>query len=167
MEKIALLAGSFDPITKGHEALVRRALPMFDHIVVAIGENTQKQCLFTLAQRMEWISRTFSDTTDVKVASYKGLTTDFCHQQGIQYLLRGIRGNADFLYEENIAHINRTIAPDIENIFLLSDVNEDIISSTMIRELLTFGHDISEFVPKAICNDVVAANKKRNPTASK
>lgn len=150
MERIALFAGSFDPVTIGHEALILRAVPLFDKIVVALGENTQKHCRFTLQQRMDWLRATFDHCPSVEVASYDGLTTDFCHARRIKYMLRGLRSSADFVYEENIARINNAVAPDIETIFLLSDKEHDTVSSTMVRELLAFGKDVTVWLPAAI-----------------
>ncbi len=153
MERIALFAGSFDPITTGHEALVRRALPLFDRIVVAIGENNQKQTRFSLQQRKEWIARTFADCARVMVDSYCGLTADYCRRHGIHYLLRGLRGSGDFAYEETIARTNHLIAPDIETLFLLSETQYNSISSSMVRELSAFGHDVTNYLPAAIRDD--------------
>lgn len=170
MERIALFAGSFDPLTTGHEAIVRRALPLFDHIVVAIGTNTQKHCMFPLPQRLEWLRRTFADAPCVTAASYDGLTTDFCHAHGIHYLLRGLRGQADFLYEENITRINRSVAPDIETLFLLCDDAYGAVSSTMLRELLSFGHSVAAYVPVAIRADFATlspSSQKPSPSNQK
>ncbi len=159
MERTALFAGSFDPITAGHEALVRRALPLFDRIVVAIGENTQKQSRYTLSQRKEWISRTFADCPTVAVDSYSGLTADYCRCHGIGYLLRGLRGGSDFAYEETIALTNRLVAPDIETLFLLSETQYNAISSSMVRELLIFGHDVADYLPAAIREDFATLHR--------
>lgn len=159
MEKTVLYAGSFDPVTTGHEALVRRALSLFDHVVVALGDNRQKACRFPLAQREAWLRRTFCDEPRVEVAVYHGLTTDYCRRRGITVLLRGLRGDADFQYEETIANVNRAVAPDIETLFLLSDAGHAMVSSSMLRELLSFGHDISAFLPVAIRDDFPAPGK--------
>ncbi len=156
MERIALFAGSFDPITAGHEALVRRALPLFDRIVVAIGENSQKQTRFTLQQRKDWIARTFADCPRVTVDSYHGLTADYCREHSIGFLLRGLRDSHDFAYEETIARTNNLIAPDIETIFLLGETQYNAISSSMVRELLAFGHDVASYLPAAIRADFIA-----------
>lgn len=152
-KKTALFAGSFDPVTTGHEVMVRRAARLFDEVVVAIGENTQKRALFPLERRLDWLRRTFEDVPNVRADHYSGLTTDYCRQHGIGFLLRGLRSTTDFLYEENIARINRAITPEIESVFLLSDPASCTISSSMLRELLQFGHRIDEFVPKAIRGD--------------
>src|SRR5580704_15543465 len=104
MKKIAVFPGSFDPITVGHEDIVRRALPLFDEIIIAIGINSQKAALFTLQQRMNWIKTVFKDEQKVKVDSYEGLTVNFCEKKKANYLLRGIRSAGDFEYEKTIAH---------------------------------------------------------------
>lgn len=153
MERTALFAGSFDPVTVGHEALILRAIPLFDKIVVGLGENTQKHCRYSLQQRMEWLRTTFAACPSVEVASYYGLTTDFCRRRGIKYLLRGLRSSADFVYEENIARINGAVAPDIETVFLLSDARHGVVSSTMIRELAAFKKDVTPWLPEAIRDD--------------
>ena len=153
MTKTALFAGSFDPITTGHEVIVRRAARLFDEVVVGIGENTRKQALFPLQRRLDWLRRTFADQPNVRIDHYEGLTTDYCRQHGIGFLLRGLRSTTDFLYEENIARINRAITPEVESVFLISDPASCTISSSMLRELLQFGHSIEEFVPQAIRED--------------
>lgn len=153
MERIALFAGSFDPVTLGHETLIRRALPLFDKIVVGLGENTQKRCQYTLQQRMEWLRATFAAYPAVEVASYEGLTTDYCRQRGIRYMLRGLRSSADFAYEENVARVNGAVAPDIETVFLLGDPIHSVVSSTMIRELAAFGKDVTPWLPETIRDD--------------
>ena len=150
MPKIALFPGTFDPITRGHEALIRKALPLFDKIIVVIGDNTQKHTMFPLEKRIMWVRQTFAGTPQIEVDCHHGLTTDYCHEKGAQYLIRGVRNGIDFNYESEIARINKTIAPDVESIFLLPDAGTEVVSSTMVRELLTFGKDITPYIPTAI-----------------
>ena len=153
MNRTALYPGSFDPITTGHVHIVERALPLFDHIVVAIGSNTQKKCRFPLEQRLRWIEAAFSQYKNVEVATYEGLTTDFCHEHHIGYLLRGVRSTTDYAYEEQLGAINRLIAPNVETVILMAAPEYTAISSTMVRELLAFGHDVRAYLPPAIRNE--------------
>lgn len=146
MERIAIFPGSFDPLTIGHIALIRRALPLFDKIILAVGINTGKQSFQPLEERMKNISRAIADMPQVEVASYSCLTTDFCRQRGAKFILRGVRDNADFEYERKIADINRLIAPDIETVILLADPQNATVSSTMVRELASFGKDVTEWL---------------------
>ena len=150
--KIAVFAGSFDPITKGHEDLVRRACGLFDRIVVAIGTNSDKRCMFDVEQRLKWIRQTFADLPEVGTACYSGLTTDFCKEVGAQYMLRGIRNANDLAYEQQIADINRRVAPEIETVMLLTRPELADVSSSAVRELLRYGKSVAELVPT--CLDV-------------
>lgn len=147
---IAIFPGSFDPITKGHESVVLRALPLFDEIIVAIGENTSKKEFFPLKQRLEWISKTFENSPKVKVESFSSLLVDFCKERKAKYILRGLRNSVDYLYERNIALINQELYPDIETIFMLTKPEDTAISSSFVREILIFGGDVKKFVPSAI-----------------
>lgn len=150
MKSIAIFPGSFDPITKGHESVVLRALPLFDEIIIAIGENTAKKGYFSLEQRLEWISKTFENNTKVKVESFSSLLVDFCKEKGAKYVVRGLRNSIDFQYERNIALINQELYPEIETIFILTKPEDTAISSSFVREILSFGGDVTKFVPSAV-----------------
>jgi pantetheine-phosphate adenylyltransferase len=117
--KIAVFPGSFDPITIGHVDIVKRSIPLFDKIIVAIGVNTQKKYLFSLEKRTEWIKEVFKDNPTIEVSSYNGLTINYCKEIGAQYLLRGIRSASDFEYEKTIAHLNHTMESEIETILII------------------------------------------------
>jgi pantetheine-phosphate adenylyltransferase len=147
MSRIAVFPGSFDPITRGHESIIRKALTMFDRVVVAIGLNTTKQYYFPLALREEWIRQVFTGEERVQTAVYEGLTVDFCRRQGADLIIRGLRTSADFEFERGIAQINRQLAPDIETIFLLANPEYDALNSSIVREIHRSGGDISKFVP--------------------
>lgn len=149
-KKIALFPGSFDPITKGHKSIVERALPMFDKIVVAVGTNTAKNSVFPLEKRIEWIKKTFAQYDNVEVVTFNSLTVDFCREIGAKYILRGLRNSTDFQYERNIARINQELDSEIETIFLMTKPDDAAISSSLVREILSFGRDVSQFIPEEI-----------------
>lgn len=154
MKKIAVFPGSFDPITTGHVDIVKRALPLFDKIIIAIGVNSQKQSLYSLEQRKEWIKRVFKDQKKVSVDSYQGLTADFCDQKKSNYILRGIRSAADFEYEKTIAHLNNAMYPHIETLLILSTPELSSVSSTIVREIIRGKGKFDKFVPKEIAKDL-------------
>ncbi len=150
MEKVAVFPGSFDPFTVGHEALVERALQIFDRIVVAVGKNISKKTLFTLEQRVEMISEVFDHEPRVEVTSYEGLTVEFCKNVGAKFLLRGLRTAADFEYERAIGQVNRAMKPEIESVFLLTAPEHSPINSTIVRDVLENKGDASIFLPKKL-----------------
>lgn len=152
--KKAVFSGSFDPITKGHENIILRALPLFDEIIVAIGVNIMKKSSFSLEQRLKWIESVFADYPKVKVAHYEGLTVDFCKENGANYIIRGLRGSMDLEYETTIAEANKKISTDIETIFFMTEPSLRCVSSTVVRDLLKHNYPIDEFVPAQISEDV-------------
>jgi pantetheine-phosphate adenylyltransferase len=147
---IAIFPGSFDPITVGHEDIVLRALPLFERVIVAIGINSQKQSLFTLEQRLDWIKKVFQNEPKVEVTAYEGLTINFCEKVNAQYIIRGIRSASDFDYEKTIAHLNNAMVPDIETILILSKPEYSSISSTIVREIIRGQGKVGKFIPKSI-----------------
>ncbi|MDR1006492.1 MAG: pantetheine-phosphate adenylyltransferase [Bacteroidales bacterium] len=156
MDRIALFPGSFDPITKGHESVVQRALPLFDKIVVAIGTNITKDCFFSLEQRLQWVEKTFeSNKSKIEITSFDTLTIEYCRLIGAKYILRGLRNQIDFQYESNIARINQELHPEVETVFLLTKPEDAVISSSFVKEILNFGGDASRFVPTAIAADII------------
>lgn len=151
--KIAVFPGSFDPITKGHESIVKRAAPLFDKIIVAIGVNSSKKGMFDLPTREKWIKQAFADVPNVEVVTYSGLTVDFCIEQNANYILRGLRSNADFEYEFTIAQMNKLLKNNVETFFLLTEPEYSAISSTIVKDIYRNNGDVSQFVPDAISLD--------------
>lgn len=137
----ALFPGSFDPFTTGHEAVLRRVLPLFDRIVVAVGVNSEKHCMFSPEERVRRIKEILADCPTVEVTSYTGMTIDLCHRVGAQCIIRGIRTSADFEYEQTVASVNRLQDPAIETLLVMADAEHRDISSTLERERLTHAAD--------------------------
>lgn len=150
MKRIAVFPGTFDPITKGHESVIRRALPLFDEIIIAIGINPEKQSLFSLEKRMGWIKQIFKNEDKIKVDSYTGLTVDYCKIKNAKYILRGLRGNTDFEFERSIAMMNKEMVPEIETIFMLAMPEYIAFNSSIVRNIYQNGGDTKPFVPKGI-----------------
>ncbi len=145
--KIALFPGSFDPFTKGHHDIVKRGVQLFDRVVIGIGRNTSKQTNQTVEERCENIAALFADESRVSVRIYDTLTVDFAKEIGAQFILRGVRNATDFEYEQQIAYVNKRLT-GVETVLLFSDAELATISSSLVRELQTFGKDVSEFLPQ-------------------
>ncbi|WP_298526142.1 pantetheine-phosphate adenylyltransferase [uncultured Porphyromonas sp.] len=147
MKRIALYAGSFDPFTRGHADIVARGLDLFDEVIVAIGTNESKRNLFTAEERLQQISRYYADEPRVRVMTYTGLTVSLAQELQVQALLRGVRSSTDMEYERTLADLNRHIA-DMETVLLPASQQLTHISSTVVRELLHYGGDVSAFLPE-------------------
>lgn len=147
METIAMYAGSFDPFTRGHADIVMRGLALFDKVIIAIGINEGKRCLFSSAERELQISRFYQNNPRIEVHTYDGLTVSFAQQLGVQFLLRGVRSSTDMEYERTLADLNKHIAA-METILLPASQQLTHISSTVVRELLHFGGDVTDFLPE-------------------
>jgi len=154
MSVAAMYPGTFDPITLGHEDLVRRASDLFDRVVVAIAANPGKEPMFTLDERVELAQSSLKDLENVEVCGYDGLTVDFARDNGLRVILRGLRAVSDFEYEFQLANMNRHLAVDVETAFLTPNENYNFISSSLVREICSMGGDISEFV-SATVNDAL------------
>lgn len=146
--KIGVFAGSFDPITRGHEDIVMKAMPLFDEIFIAIGVNIDKKYKFPLEDRIRWIENTFAGFPKVKVVSYEGLTVDLCKRLNAGFIIRGLRNTTDFEYESIVAEANKKLNPEVETVFFLSDPTLRCISSTVVRDLVKNGVDLKGFVPE-------------------
>lgn len=144
--KKAVFPGSFDPITIGHVDIIQRALPMFDKIIIAIGKNAEKKYMFSLEQRIEFIEQVFENHPKIEVQTYSGLTVDFCKQNEVNFILRGLRNPADFEFEKAIAQTNRKLE-NIETVFLLTSAETSFISSSIVRDILRNGGDANKFIP--------------------
>jgi len=150
MERIAVFPGSFDPLTRGHESIVRRALPLFDKIIIAIGENAEKKGFYTVDQRVKGISAVFTDSPAVSVTRYTGLTVNFCKSVNASFILRGLRTAADFEFERGIGQINKQIFPELETVFLLSLPEYTALNSSIVRDIIRHGGDPRPFIPEAL-----------------
>ena len=150
--RVAVFPGSFDPITLGHYDIVERAAPLFDKIIIAIGQNSQKKYMFSLDERMEFIKKTFEKFPNVEVDHFEGLTIDYCHSKNVNFILRGLRNPADFEFEKAIAQTNRELTQQnkIETIFLLTSASKSFISSSIVREIITFGGNYELLVPDTV-----------------
>lgn len=142
-----LFVGSFDPFTIGHDSIVRRALPLFDHIIIGVGVNERKKYMLSAEERVKRIKRLYADEPKIEVRAYSDLTIDFARREQATYIIKGVRSVKDFEYEREQADVNRLLS-GVETIFLYAEPQLSSISSTMVRELQHFGRDISEFLPK-------------------
>lgn len=147
MKKTGLFPGSFDPFTKGHEALVKKSLTLFDEVVIGIGINSRKATLFDLDKRLNHIATLFADYPNVRVTSFEKLTVDYCKDIDAGFIIRGLRDVKDFEYEKSIAHMNFTIS-GIETVFLLTDQQYAAVNSSIIREIHLNNGPIGHFVTK-------------------
>ncbi len=147
--KKAVFPGSFDPLTLGHEDIIKRAIPLFHEIVIAIGVNSEKKYMFSLADRKRFIEETFKNEPKVSVITYEGLTIDLCSKIKANYILRGLRNPADFEFEKAIAHTNRKLSK-IETVFLLTAAKTSYISSSIVRDVIRNGGEYEKLVPEAV-----------------
>jgi len=146
MSRNGIFVGSFDPFTVGHDAIVRRALPLFDKIIIGVGFNERKKYMYSPAVRLDLISRIYKDEPKIEVKAYSDLTVDFARREDAAFIIKGVRSITDFEYEREQADINRKIG-GIETILFYSEPQYESVSSSMVRELKHFGKDVSEFLP--------------------
>ena len=143
----AVCPGSFDPVTLGHLDVVRRAASLFDEVVVAVGVNQSKSRLFSAEERLEMLERACAGLERVRVASFTGLLTDFCTANGVHAIVKGLRAGTDFDYELPMAHMNATLAPGVETVYLPTSAGWSFVSSSLVKEVAGYGGDVSRFVP--------------------
>jgi pantetheine-phosphate adenylyltransferase len=150
MQRICVFPGTFDPITLGHVDVIKRSVSLFDKLIIAIGVNSQKAPMFSIEQRIAWIEDIFKDYPQITAASYEGLTINYCKEVGAQYMIRGIRYISDFEYEKAIADMNRMLTPEIETLFLTCAPEYSTISSTIVRDVIRNGGDVSKIIPEQV-----------------
>lgn len=150
MPNIAIFPGSFDPITRGHENIIVRALPLFDKIIIAVGQNAEKKSYFSIEQRIDFLRQVFVNYPTIVIDQYNGLTVEYCREKGAKYILRGLRTSADFEFERTIGQVNKKLYPDIETVFLLTMPEFTAINSSVVREILKYGGDASQFIPEGL-----------------
>ena len=153
MGNIAVFPGSFDPFTIGHESIVKRGLPLFDKIYIAVGYNLTKKGYFSLEKRKRWIKKIFEDEPKISVDHFSGLTVDFCKLVNAKFILRGLRTSADFEYERAIGQLNKSLDAGIETIFMLTKPEHTFINSTLVRDLIINSGNAGKFLPEKIRNE--------------
>jgi pantetheine-phosphate adenylyltransferase len=152
--RIALFPGTFDPITFGHIDIIERSLPLFDKLVIGIGLNSNKQPMFSAEQRVQWLDDIFKNESRIESVIYEGLTVDCCKKINANYILRGIRYVSDFEYEKAIADMNRSLDHEIETVFLTCLPKYTSVASTLVRDVLRYGGDVSQFVPETVLKTI-------------
>ena len=161
-KRVAIYPGTFDPMTRGHEDLVRRAVSLFDHVIVGIAASRAKRPFFTMEERVEMARDVLAPYPNAEVCSFDGLLADFLHARGAKVILRGLRAASDFEYEFQMAGMNRNLYPELETLFLTPSEQYMFISATMVREFAIFGGDVSKFVRPAIRERLVKKVAERN-----
>src|ERR1700754_658228 len=165
--RIALFPGTFDPITIGHQDIINRSLPLFDKLVIGIGRNVNKEPMFSVEQRIEWIREIYKDNPKVEAVVYEGLTVRCCQQVGARFILRGIRYVNDFEYEKAIADMNRSLDTNIETIFLTCLPQYTSVASTLVRDVLKNGGDVMQFLPDVVAKSLTKSLKKSKTPAKR
>jgi pantetheine-phosphate adenylyltransferase len=153
IEKIALFPGSFDPFTVGHESVVRRALNLFDKIIIGIGDNNTKSSFISISKRISVIEKLFANDPKIQILTYSGLTVDFCKKNNCNFILRGLRTSADFEFERAIGQTNMLLDNEIETVFLLTLPEHSFISSSIVRDIFKNNGNLNGFLPEGICRE--------------
>ncbi|HWJ91933.1 MAG TPA: pantetheine-phosphate adenylyltransferase [Flavisolibacter sp.] len=157
--RIALFPGTFDPVTFGHIDIIERSLPLFDRLFIGIGVNANKLPMFSAEQRVEWLDEIFKNEPKIRSVIYEGLTVECCKRVKANYILRGIRYVNDFEYEKAIADMNRSLDENIETVFLTCLPKFTSVASTLVRDVIRNGGDVSQFVPKPVLKTIRQNNK--------
>ena len=158
MQRIALFPGTFDPVTFGHLDIIERASPLFDKLFIGIGVNVNKAPMFSAEQRVAWLEELFAKDAKIEVVMYEGLTVECCKKIGANYILRGIRYVNDFEYEKAIADMNRSLDGGIETVFLTCLPKFTSVASTLVRDVIRNGGDVSQFVPDVVLKTIKKAS---------
>jgi pantetheine-phosphate adenylyltransferase len=161
----AVYPGTFDPLTRGHEDLVRRASTLFDTVVLAIADSKAKRPFFTLEERIAMAKEALADVKNLQIVGFSGLLTDFVRKQGARVVLRGLRAVSDFEYEFQLAGMNRNLYPEMETVFLTPSEQHMFISATLVREIATLGGDVSEFVHPKVAKRLKEKSGKQEKAA--
>jgi pantetheine-phosphate adenylyltransferase len=150
MSRVAVYPGTFDPITNGHVDILQRSLALFDRVIVALATNVRKQPLFSVEERQGFLAEAIGHDARVEYDAFDGLLMDYCRVRGAQFVVRGLRASADFEYEFQFAHMNRRLAPEVDSVFFMTDERHHYVSSSLIKEVASFGGDIAGLVPPAV-----------------
>jgi pantetheine-phosphate adenylyltransferase len=156
LHKLAVYAGSFDPVTLGHTDLIERAAAMFSDVIVAIGVHPSRNPLFSIKERMRLVSAVSTHLSNVQVESFDGLLIEYCRKRGARFIVRGLRAVTDFEYELQIAHANADLCPEIDTMFLPSRTKNGFISASLVREIASHGGDVSRYAPAVVCDALKA-----------
>ena len=151
LERLAVYAGSFDPVTLGHTDLIERAAALFSDVIVALGVHPTRSPLFSIDERMALVSAVSRHLPNVKVDSFEGLLIEYCRQRGARVIVRGLRAATDFEYELQIAHANADLCPEIDTMFLPTRTKNGFISASLVREIASHGGDVSRYAPAVVC----------------
>jgi pantetheine-phosphate adenylyltransferase len=156
LHKLAVYAGSFDPVTLGHTDLIERAAAMFSDVIVAIGVHPTRRPLFSIKERVRLVSAVSAHLTNVQVESFDGLLIEYCRKRGARFIVRGLRAVTDFEYELQIAHANADLCPEIDTMFLPTRTKNGFISASLVREIASHGGDVSRYAPSVVCDALKA-----------
>lgn len=159
-ERIAIYPGSFDPVTKGHIDILERASKMFDKVIIAVLKNSNKKSFLPIEDRVELIKDSIKEIKNAQVGFFEGLTVEYARKMGASFLIRGLRAVSDFEYEMQLSQANMSIAPDIGTVFLITKPKYNFISSGIVKELASFGEDVSKFVPNSVVEYLKNKNKQ-------
>ena len=160
MSRLAVYPGTFDPITNGHADILRRALKVFDRVIVALAENVRKEPLFSIGERRAMISDALGGDPRIEIDAFQGLLVDYVKRRQAGVVIRGLRALADFEYEFQLAHMNRHLAPEVETVFLMTSQESFYVSSSLVKEVALMGGDISRMVPAAVVSALEGKRKK-------